>query len=91
MWSIAQQNFPFPEGFAHQRKFQVLQVAQPTVNEASGPTGSTATKVPFLDQEGFQSPQCGIARDSSSIDAPSNNDQVVLGSLNGVQIGHSSL
>ena len=73
-----QEPFPVPQGFAHERKLEILQVAQAAMDQAGGPTGDAGTEIAFLQQGGAQAAFGGSARQCAAVDAPADDDQVIM-------------
>ena len=73
-----QQRLTFPQRLPYQPKLKVLEVSQPTMNEARRSGTRPATDVTFINQQHFQPAHRRIARDTRTVDPRANNYQIKL-------------
>ena len=72
-----EQHLPLAQRLAHQAEGEVLQVAQPAVDELGRGRGRAAGQVGLLRQQHGQSAPGGIAGDAAAVDAPADDGNVV--------------
>ena len=72
-----EQHFAFDERFADQPELVVLEIAQPAVDELGRGRGRAACQVALLDKAHFEAAPGRVARDSASVDAAADDDQVI--------------
>ena len=73
---IAQQVLPLLQGLVHQTQLAELEIAQPAMNQPAGPARGAVAEVTLLDEAGAETAQCGVAGDTGTVDAATNDDQV---------------
>ena len=72
--AFLEQVLAFVDGFPGQFELGVLQITQPAVDKFGGTAGCARGKVALLEQDCFQPGAGGLAQDSHTGDAPSNNN-----------------
>src|SRR5258708_32942726 len=76
--TLLEQEFAFPQGFAHQTDLSVLEVAKAPMDDPRCPAGGTAREVIFLNQQNTATGKGTLPRDGNTIDAASHNGEVVV-------------
>src|SRR5205823_4961902 len=72
----AQQPLALLERLAHEPDLEVLEVAEPAVNEPRGRAARATGEIVALDEEHREPRERGLARDRGAVDAPADHDHV---------------
>ena len=73
MRSVLQQAISLPQRFFDQAEFRVLEVAQPTVDDAGGGRTGAGTEIGFFHQQRIHSLKSQFAKQPDAIDATPDN------------------
>src|SRR5581483_9739645 len=75
--TLPEQAFTFPQRFANQSNFFVLQVAQPAMNNPGRAAGGSGSKIVLFQQQGTFPRQCASPRNGDSVNAATDHDRMV--------------
>jgi len=75
MGGVLQQAISFPQGFFDQAEFPVLEVTEPTMDDAGGGRTGAGTEIRFFHQECIHPLKSQFAKEPDAVDAtPYNQD-----------------
>ena len=72
-----EQDFPLRQRLGDEPEFEVLQVAQPAMDQLGAPRRRVRGEIVLLEQDHAQSAPRGVARDAGAVDAAANDGEVV--------------
>src|SRR5207244_4460130 len=71
-----EQQLALAERFTDQADLAVLEVAEPAVDQPSGPARGARAEVGLVQQQDAEAAHGGVARDPAAVDAGADDDQV---------------
>ena len=74
MRSVFEQPISLPQGFSDQAKFAVLEVSEPTVNDARGGGTGAGAEIGFLHQKRIHSFQSQFTKQASAINSAAHDE-----------------
>jgi hypothetical protein len=75
----AEQHLALGQRLAHQPECEVLEIAEPAMDELCRGGGGCAGKIPLLAEMNAQAPPGSIARNAATIDAAPDDGEVIKG------------
>jgi hypothetical protein len=78
VWRERDHQLALEQRLAHERQIEVLQVAQPTVDQLAGTAGRPGGKIGALDERHAEPARGGVERHPRAGDAPADHHEVEL-------------